>query len=56
MFTGIIETQGEVISIKSEFTNIHFEINSELVNEWITNANNNDRLEVFLAGNKNGHN
>lgn len=27
-------------------------IDSDLVNEWITNANNNDRLEVFLAGSK----
>jgi hypothetical protein len=30
---------------------IYEPINSELVNEWISNSANSDRLEVFLAGN-----
>lgn len=33
MFTGIIETLGQVVEIKSEGTNIHFAIQSALVSE-----------------------
>ena len=31
---------------------IYEPIDSDLVNEWITNANNTDRLEVYLADRK----
>ena len=33
MFTGIIETQGEVISVENELANVHFEIKCTLANE-----------------------
>lgn len=31
---------------------IYEPINSEMVSEWIANGEANDRLEIFLAGNK----
>ncbi|WP_316840335.1 riboflavin synthase [Pedobacter gandavensis] len=33
MFTGIIETLGEITAIREEGTNLHFTVNSELSNE-----------------------
>ena len=33
MFTGIIETTGEVITVKNEGTNVHFELNCDIAHE-----------------------
>ncbi len=33
MFTGIIETQGEIVSLKEEGSNIHFDIASDISDE-----------------------
>lgn len=41
-----------LVPVKEFPKDIYEPINSELVNEWIANANNSDRLEVFLAGTK----
>jgi len=40
-----------LVPMKELPMDIYEPINSDLVNEWIKNANSN-RLEVFLAGNK----
>ena len=41
-----------LVPMKELPMDIYEPINSDLVNEWITNTNNKDRLEIFLAGSK----
>lgn len=40
------------LSANPEKMDIYEEINSELIREWVTAANNTDRLEIFLAAGK----
>ena len=41
-----------LVPMKELPMDIYEPINSDLVNEWINNTNNKDRLEIFLAGSK----
>jgi hypothetical protein len=41
-----------LVPVKELPLDIYEPINSELVNEWISNAGNSDSLEVFLAVDK----
>lgn len=40
------------LSANPEKMDIYEDINSELIREWVTAANNSDRLEIFLAAGK----
>ena len=41
-----------LVPVKELPQDIYEPINSDMVSEWIANGEANDRLEIFLAGNK----